>query len=110
MNGRKPTKAEQEWLSAITQLGCIVCRRELQVFTPAEPHHIDGSRKPGAHLKTIPLCFPHHRAGLNDATCVSRHPYKAAFRERYGSEQELLEATRGLLTNPIDTLLRSMKP
>lgn len=96
MNGKTPTKAERDWLNAITGLGCIVCLREHEVFTPASPHHIDGSRKPGAHRKTIPLCWAHHQ-GNSDGTkqpYISRHPYKARFVAAYGDEYELLEDCR----------------
>lgn len=92
MNGRTPTKDERAWLDAITRLGCIVCLREHGEETPASPHHIDGSRKPGAHQNTIPLCWAHHQ-GNSDGTkqpFVSRHPYKARFIEAYGTEDELL--------------------
>lgn len=93
MNGKKPNKEEKAWLDAICQYGCIVCRNEFGLFSPASPHHIDGSTKPGAHLKTIPLCYVHHQSGMNDENAVSRHPYKAAFEKRYGAEAELLART-----------------
>ena len=91
MNGRTPTKDERRWLAAITELGCIVCLREHGKATPASPHHIDGSQKPGAHRNTIPLCWAHHQGG-SDGTSqpfISRHPYKARFEAAYGPEHEL---------------------
>ncbi len=89
MNGRKPTKAETVWLDAICAYGCIVCRNEFGCFSPAEPHHLDGCRKENAHFKTIPLCLAHHRCGKDDESVTSRHPYKAAFEKRYGTEMDL---------------------
>jgi len=84
-------------MDSICQLGCIVCRLHLDCETPAEVHHIDGKTKPEAHLKTIPLCFHHHREGVNNDTYVSRHPYKAEFVKRYGTEEELLQRVKEVL-------------
>lgn len=103
MKSHSATKEEKEWMDAIVQLGCIVCRLHLGVKTPAEVHHIDGKVKPGAHLNTIPLCPNHHRAGLATPMCVSRHPYKAQFIERYGSEEYLHEQTSSLIVKRSDT-------
>lgn len=97
MNGRKPTKEESEWLAAVADLGCIVCRNEFKIFSPCEIHHLEGSKKPGAHKKTIGLCVPHHRGGYQTAECTSRHPYKYQFQLRYGSEKSLLEQTEKLI-------------
>lgn len=83
------TKAERQWMSAISQLGCCVCGR-----SPVQIHHLlSGGRRIG-HLSTIPLCQPHHQGGFNDAHCVSRHPYKRAVEARHGTEQQLLELVR----------------
>lgn len=94
LKGRGPTRAERDWMDAIADLGCIVCHLEMGFDTPAEIHHLDGKKKPGAHLRSIPLCPAHHRGGYSGEPCVSRHPYKAAFVERYGTEEYLLEQTR----------------
>ncbi len=96
-SGRAATKAEQQWMDAICQLGCIVCIKDLETYSPASPHHISGKTKPGAHMETIPLCFHHHQGGHDDAVCTSRHPYKARFEDRYGTEQELLNITREMI-------------
>jgi hypothetical protein len=93
MKGRNPTKQEKEWMDMISQIGCVVCKKFLDCFSPAEVHHIDGKTKPEAHLKTIPLCYRHHRDGANNETYVSRHPFKNDFINRYGSEESLLEYT-----------------
>lgn len=86
------TKDEEDHLDKVQQLGCIVCWIE-QVYSPAEIHHIlDGGRRRG-HKYVLPLCFPHHRGGCDGTTInfISRHPYKARFEERYGTEERLLE-------------------
>jgi len=94
MKGRKPSAEEQRYLDSLRELGCIVCLETMGIFSPAVPHHMDGKTKPGAHLRSFPLCYEHHQGGKNDWQCVSRHPHKARFEERYGSEDELLEKTR----------------
>jgi len=81
-------------MNAITEFGCVVCKKNFRVHTPAEVHHIDGKTKPGAHLNTIPLCYNHHRGGQDDGLLTSRHPHKARFEQRYGSQQELLDYVR----------------
>lgn len=96
MNGRTPTKEESEWMECVIDLGCIVCLN-MGIYTPAEIHHLDGSRKPGAHLKTIGLCYYHHRSGNDCEAYTSRHPYKKRFIERYGTEQYLLAKTQELI-------------
>jgi hypothetical protein len=91
------TKAEREWLNAITRIGCIVCRLQGLGATPAEPHHLlSGGRRMG-HLFSIPLCYLHHRGGRNDDEVVSASQNKRRFEARYGSELELLERTRELV-------------
>ena len=84
-------------MNSIVQLGCIVCRVHYDCYSPAEVHHIDGKTKPDAHLKTIPLCFRHHREGVNGKLYVSRHPFKHDFEERYGTEESLLQKVKELI-------------
>ena len=83
-------------MAAIADLGCIVCLEEGK-YTPTAIHHIDGKTKPDAHLKTIPLCYYHHQGGEDCSAYTSRHPYKARFEARYGTEAELLEKTKARL-------------
>jgi hypothetical protein len=97
MQGRTPTAKERKWMNAITQLGCIVCLLDRGVKSPTQIHHIDGKTKPDAHLNSIPLCYLHHQAGTDCCEYVSRHPYKARFVARYGTEQHLLAETKRLL-------------
>ncbi len=97
MKGRKPTADEQRHMDRVRALGCIVCRLHLNESTPAAIHHVDGKTKPDAHFKTLGLCFYHHQGGANTSLYVSRHPYKAEFEKRYGTEKYLLEKTKNLL-------------
>ncbi len=84
-------------MDSISTLGCIVCRVHYDCESPAEIHHIDGKTKAGAHMNTIPLCYRHHREGVNNDMYVSRHPYKTEFVKRYGTEEELLQKVKDLL-------------
>lgn len=97
MKSHIPTSDERQWMNAITQIGCIVCRVFRGCETPAMVHHISGKVKKGSHKLTIPLCFYHHSAGVMCDEFVSRHPHKAEFESRYGTEYELLEKTRQLV-------------
>ena len=93
MKGRTPNKEEKTWLAKIITLGCIVCHKELYVYTEASPHHIDGKTKAGAHLRSIPLCGRHHQ--IPGEGYVSRHgDGRARFETEYGTEQELLDYTK----------------
>jgi len=56
MKGRTPTTAERRHMAAVAALGCVVCRREFGVYSPAAIHHTDGKTKPGAHMKSLGLC------------------------------------------------------
>ena len=94
MKGRTPRKAEKEWMDKISQLGCIVCLKHEDVYSPAEIHHLEGKTKPEAHFRSIPLCFNHHREGSFNFLWVSRHPWKTEFEKRYGKEIDLLELTK----------------
>ena len=89
-SGTLLTKEEIAWFKAISDLGCIVCRLN-DIYSPADIHHILRSGRRQTHLETIPLCFTHHRSGLNNAVAVSRHPHKREFEKRYGTENELFK-------------------
>ena len=98
MNGRTPTAKEKKWLNITKQIGCIVCIlkgtiRPFQVDGAyTANHHINGCRKPDAHLNSIPLCDGHHQVGE-----YARHRNKKRFEAEYGTEAELLEATEKLV-------------
>lgn len=99
MQGRAPNKKEKQWMDSISNFGCIVCKLFYQCDSPAEIHHIDGKTKPEAHLKTLPLCYKHHREGVNNDMYVSRHPFKKEFESRYGNQYDLLERLKELVEN-----------
>jgi len=84
-------------MALMAEGGCVVCRKYLSVFSPAEIHHPQGKTTPAAHLKAIPLCSRHHRIPSNTGDWVSRHgDGKKAFEAAYGTEESLLHwATEG---------------
>lgn len=95
-----PTVAEAEWMRRIVEYGCIACILDGHWPRPAAVHHIlRGGRRMG-HMYTIPLCDPGHHQGGAPRGMVSRHPWKARFEERYGSEMDLLALMRERLGVP----------
>jgi hypothetical protein len=84
-----PTRLEAEWMARIVEYGCIACRLEGWEPRPTAVHHILRGGQRIGHLFTLPLCDPgHHQNG--EGGILSRHPYKARFEKRYGTELELL--------------------
>ena len=90
------TKAEQQHLSRVAALGCVLCRRLGYRDTPAEIHHPrtgQGMSQRASHFEAVPLCFWHHRGddGLHGLG-------RRAFERVYGcTERELLAEVRELL-------------
>ena len=93
------TKTEKQWMAAVADLGCIVCRNEGYGFVPCCVHHLlSGGRRIG-HLQTIGLCPSHHASGVKTAEFCSRHPWAREFEKRYGTESSLLKQTQGLIND-----------
>lgn len=88
------TRAERSWMDWIVQYGCIACRLDGHAPRPTAVHHlVYGGRRVG-HLSTIPLCDPGHHQNGQQFGLISRHPWKAQFEAKYGTEEELLEFLR----------------
>ena len=103
---RAPTVAEREWMAAITAMGCIACWLDGNPGRPAAVHHLlRGGRRIG-HLHSIPLCDPGHHQSGQPLGLLSRHPWKAQFEHRYGTEAELLrmcqQRVAGVSVSPAD--------
>ena len=92
------TKDEKRYLSAVAELGCLVCRRMGYEGTPAEIHHKragTGAGRRSSHYDAIPLCPEHHRGktGLHGLGTKG-------FAKHYGyDEDDLLADVRLLLKN-----------
>lgn len=100
MKGRNPTKQEKEFMGCLVDLGCIVCLKFHDVYTPCSPHHVDGKTRTGSHFRTIGLCSRHHQIPDNNKPkrWISRHgDGRFAFESKYGTEKSLMDETREIL-------------
>lgn len=88
--------SEKRWINFLIDLGCIVCLNEQGVKSPPDIHHVHKNNRRIDDMHTIPLCFIHHRSGINNKNAVSRHPFKRAFEKRYGTEIDLLKQVQDL--------------
>lgn len=96
---RAPTVAEKAWMDAITAIGCIACLIDGRPGTPGAVHHILRGGQRIGHLHSICLCDPGHHQNGQERGVVSRHPTKARFEARYGTESELLARSRALVNS-----------
>ncbi len=87
-------------MDAIVAYGCIACRIDGLGITPPAVHHILRGGQRIGHLFTLPLCDPGHHQGGQAKGVISRHPWKAQFEARYGTEAELLDVLRVALKTP----------
>ncbi len=87
-------------------IGCLACRQDGRPATPGDVHHLLVGGRRLSHHASVCLCAWHHRAvppaGMNSRQAekhvgpsLARTP--RAFRERYGSDVELLEMQNRLL-------------
>jgi hypothetical protein len=97
MKGKAPTKAEKALHDKIARLGCIACMKDGFFNDHVSIHHVDGRTKPGAHLKVLALCGPHHQDDGSGTIAV--HPWKARFEERYGSQTDLIAETMRMIND-----------
>jgi hypothetical protein len=92
-------------------VGCVACRKDGLVNRQYEHHHLNFNGKAGqkrlGHDFTIPLCGWHHVgrppeghdskwAETNLGPSLAKQSKK--FREKYGSDQHLLDYTNALIT------------
>lgn len=97
---RAPTVDESRWMNAIVAYGCIACHLDGMAPRPTAVHHILRGGVRMGHRFTLGLCDPGHHQGGQEQGLVSRHPWKARFEAKYGTELELLELTRARLPVP----------
>jgi len=96
---RSKTKKEQEHMEKVARLGCLICRKEGNPFSPCELHHIRdvsmiGLGQRAKHTQCIPLCQKHHRTSKE-----SFHHNSRAFSKKWGSQRDLLKETLDLLVH-----------
>ena len=82
---KKPaaTKAEQDHMDAVRELGCLICRRYAQI------HHVTGHAYGSrSNLRVLPLCADHHQnLGYGHAL----HNGTKQFEANYKTQAEMLE-------------------
>lgn len=84
------TKAEKAWMSAVADLGCIVCRRLGLGETPPEIHHLRSNGWGKARdMESIGLCPFHHRGKEGIHQLGTK-----AWEQKYWTQRELLAQTR----------------
>lgn len=92
---RPYSKSDKEWISAIAEIGCIVCLNEFNIWSPGSPHHIVGRVIEGCHKLTILLCGPHHQTGGEG---VAFHETgRKTWTKKFGTERELHEQTKSMV-------------
>lgn len=88
------TAEDREHMDRVAQLGCIVCRRVMGIFSPlVELHHPRkgaGMGQRAAHQDVLPLCVEHHRGNTGVHGLGTK-----GFEKHYGfSEADLLAEVR----------------
>lgn len=99
-------QSDKQHLNRLSAIGCIACRLQGTPGTPAEMHHPragTGAGRKAAHTDAIPLCPAHHRGVMHPAV-PSIHLDKNRFIDEFGTEAELLEATRAVLAKMDEVL------
>lgn len=113
-------RAREHRFRRLMEMGCIACWKSgLMNLAHLEIHHLNlggnaGQKRRGDEY-TIPLCKWHHQAdpGIYKVKYMREHigpslKQSRAFRERYGSDDELLDKTNDLIRQ-IDELAE-LKP
>lgn len=106
-NAKPPTKAEQERIDKFRWIGCVVSHVFLNLKeVPYDVHHlVEGGKRLG-HAFSIPLSPWFHRGippdGMNVIEATARYGPSLAlnpkrFKEHFGTDRELLEATNRLI-------------
>ncbi|HHT7559290.1 Ref family recombination enhancement nuclease [Raoultella ornithinolytica] len=87
---RNNSKKDKAHFARLVELGCIVCKLHLGVYSPPEIHHIRagcGIGQRSDNSRAIPLCHAHHRTG---GYSVAIHAGRKSWEEKFGTEAELL--------------------
>lgn len=87
-------KDERNHYKKLHEIGCIVCLREGLGYSEPHIHHLrlnTGMGLKSSYKQAIGLCPEHHLGQYGF------HSGKKTFEEKYGTQQELLEAVLELL-------------
>lgn len=99
-----PTVAEAERMARVVAWGCVACRLDGNASRDTAIHHLLRGGVRIGHRYTIGLCDIGHHQGGAPIGLISRHPWKARFEAKYGSEIQLLALTDEALGYPLVTL------
>lgn len=106
----RPTKADQKRFEALLKAGCLACLQRVQLFRVPEIHHLLSGNKRRGHRFSVPLCSYHHRNVPIGPMSLKEHrellgPSLAkeskAFREEFGSDDELLERANRIIARRV---------
>ena len=87
-------KSDTARMQALHDIGCIIAHLDGEEWTPACIHHCTRLGKKH-HQRTIPLHPRHH--DRDKVFGESVHNGYKIFKEKYGSEQELLDYTNSII-------------
>ena len=103
MKKKPATKAEKAHMDAVVTLGCIVrdttgdgLSRDNACDGRITIHHVRRHGEKRKHTKVLGLCQNHHQDG---GYGVAIEEGKQIWRDKYGTEEYLLEKTAALLFN-----------
>lgn len=91
------TKAEEKWIKAAVDYGCVICRWYMGgIHSVPEYHHMLKSGKRMGHLYGFGLCRSHHQGdGVTNAMrklgIIPRSDSQRAFERAYDTELNLLK-------------------
>lgn len=103
------TLAQSRRFRALKALGCVACKLNgdnTDELVEPEIHHMLAGNKRIGHDATVGLCSWHHRGdtydGVPEAWFLANvgpswHRHRREFRQRYGSDAELLETVNRML-------------
>jgi hypothetical protein len=105
---KAPTKSEAARFAKLKALGCVACKLDGLTDDQAEPqiHHFLAGTKRIGHMATVPLCYWHHNGlpydGIPTAWLLANvgpsfHKHTRQFRQRYGSDAELLATVNAMI-------------
>lgn len=100
---KKATPSEQDHMSKVSELGCIVCRH-LGIKKAASLHHVRTGYRTGqraSHWEVLPLCPEHHQHG---AMGVAFHAGPRTWMAKFGTEIALLAEVYTLIAVDFHTL------
>ena len=92
-------------IARLQDIGCLACLQDGRVGVPSDMHHPLKGYRMGEDI-TVPLCAWHHRGvmpGNPDEVAKYWGPslqlHRRAFRQCYGTDEQLLDFAESLLSH-----------